>query len=193
MPTLLTQRRSFPLLAFTLVVACGGGDDPSGPSQVDVGGVWQMTFSNMASTGVSCNSDPGNMSLTMSGAMFSGTYGPMTVSCTTGSGALQDTLQGVVVNGGVSGRAVSFDLDSPDLHQTGGTSACLPGECDIPPPYSAVYMSGTAHWTIDLGGGQTASLNGTWSAIKQPVPVAGIRDGPGQGLIIYIGRLALSA
>jgi hypothetical protein len=178
MATLLTQRRSLPLLAFTLVVACGG-DDPSGPSQVDVGGVWRMTFSNMAGTGVSCNSDPGNMSLTMSGATFSGTYGPMTVSCTTGSGALQDSLQGVVVNGGVSGRAVSFDLDSPDLHQTGGTSACLPGECDIPPPYSAVYMSGTTHWTIDLGGGQTASLNGTWSAIKQPVPAAGIGHGTG--------------
>jgi hypothetical protein len=163
--SLLPQHRLLPLFALTLMLACGG-DDPSGPSQVDIAGTWQITFSNLSTTGVSCNSDPGTMSLSMSGATFSGIYGPIILSCTTGSGAFQDTLQGVVANGAVSGRAVSFDLDSPEFHQGGETSACLPGECDIPSPYSAVYMSGTAQWTMVVGG-QTASLSGTWSGFKQ--------------------------
>lgn len=107
------------------------------------------------------------MSLSMSGVTFSGTYGPMTLSCTNGAGSFQDTLQGAVVNGTVAITAVSFDLDTQDFHQAGNTSGCLPGECDVPFPYRAVYMSGTAQWTIDLGGGQTASLNGSWSAVKQ--------------------------
>jgi hypothetical protein len=132
-----------------------------------VGGLWHVTFSNMSGGGVSCNSDTGNMSLSMSGITFSGTYGPLTLSCTSGAGTFQDTLQGTIVNGTVGVTAVSFDLDRQDFHQTGDTSGCLPGECDIPFPYNAIYMSGTALWTMDLGGGQTATLTGMWSAVKQ--------------------------
>jgi hypothetical protein len=160
------MRRLFPLLAVTVALACGD-DDPTGPSQADVGGVWRITFSNMSNSGISCSSNTSDMSLTMSGVTFSGTYGPINLSCTNGTGTFQKTLQGAIVNGTVANTAVSFDLDSPNFHQTGTASACLPGECAVPSPNPAIYMSGTAQWTMDLGGGQTAALNGSWSATKQ--------------------------
>jgi hypothetical protein len=147
------RRLSFLLSLLVLATACGG-DDPSGPSNANVGGIWHVTFSNMSGGGVTCNSNNSNMSLThASGTAFSGSYGPMTLSCTNGTDTFQDTFQGTIVNGTVSVNAVTFDLDTQDFHQTGSANGNS--------------MSGTAHWVIDLGAGQTATLNGNWSAAKQ--------------------------
>ena len=158
------MRPLLPLLAFSLGIAC---DNPSGPSNVDVSGMWHITFSNLSNAGISCSSDTGSMSLSMSGVRLSGSYGPLTLSCTNVAGTFQDTLQGEIVNGAVGITGVSFDLDTQNFHQVGETSGCLPGECDIPPPYNAIYMSGTAQWTAAFGGGPTTTLSGTWSASKQ--------------------------
>jgi hypothetical protein len=59
-----------------------------------------------------------------------------------------------VVNGTLSGRNLSFDLDTPDFHFTGSVTG--------------TSMAGTAQWTMDFGipiG--VATLNGDWEASKQ--------------------------
>jgi hypothetical protein len=155
-----------PLVVLLLAsTACGG--DPSGAGGTDVSGQWRITFSNMSGSGVNCSSTTGDMSLNTSEATFTGTYGPITLSCTNGTGSFQDTLQGVVVNGSLGVNAVSFDLDTPSFHQTGTTNGCIPGECDVPSVPRPNSLNGTAHWTIDLGGGQTATLDGNWFAARQ--------------------------
>jgi hypothetical protein len=54
----------------------------------------------------------------------------------------------------MNGTTVSFDLDSPDLHQTGTVSGSS--------------MSGVATWTFDFGSGTNpVTLTGTWEADKQ--------------------------
>jgi hypothetical protein len=107
------------------------------------------------------------MSLSTSGATFSGSYGPISLSCSTATGSFQDTLQGAVVNGSLGVNAVSFDLDTPAFHQTGTTNGCIPGECDVPSVPRPNSLNGTARWMIDLEGGQTSTLNGSWSATRQ--------------------------
>jgi hypothetical protein len=149
-----------------LLASAACGDDPSEAGSTNVSGKWRITFSNMSGSGVSCTSASGDMSLNTSGATFSGTYGPIIISCTSATGTSQDTLQGAVVNGFLGVNAVSFDLDTPALHQTGTTNGCIPGECDVPSVPRPTSLNGTAHWMIDLGG-QTSTLDGTWSAARQ--------------------------
>jgi len=162
------QRVRHRLLLLALLLAGSAcGDDPNEADSTGVGGQWRVTFSNMAGSGVSCGSATGDMSLSMSGATFTGTYGPIPLSCTDANGSFQDTLQGAVVNGSLGVNAVSFDLDTPSFHQTGTTNGCLPGECDVPSGPRPNALNGTAHWTIDLGGGQTAILDGNWFAARQ--------------------------
>lgn len=61
---------------------------------------------------------------------------------------------GSVINGTLSGRNLSFDLDTPDFHQAGSVSG--------------TSMSGTAEWTIDFGlPVGVVTLNGNWGAAKQ--------------------------
>jgi hypothetical protein len=160
------MRRLLRLMAITLAVACG--DDPVGPNNANVSAQWGITFANMSGGGVSCSSNTGSMSLTVNGTTLTGSYGPLVLSCTTGAGAFQETLQGAIANGVVGINSVSFDLDTEDFHQMGNTNGCLPGECDVPSlPEDPTSMSGTAQWTMDVGAGQTATLNGLWSAFKQ--------------------------
>jgi hypothetical protein len=158
-------RPQLPLLAITLAAACS--DDPAGPRIADLGGTWSISFSNLVGPGVICNSNTGTMSLTMSGATFSGTYGPITLSCRTGAGGFQDNLEGTVVNGSVGIEDVSFDLDDPDLHQSGKAGDCLPGECAVPPSGRPTVMNGGAQWIVTISGGPVITLNGTWLAAKQ--------------------------
>ncbi|MFL5476691.1 MAG: hypothetical protein ACJ8A6_13450 [Gemmatimonadales bacterium] len=147
------------------IAACG--EDPTGAGSTDVSGQWHIVFPNMSGSGVSCSSASGDMSLSTSGATFSGTYGPIILSCTSATGPFQDTLQGAVVNGTLGVNAVSFDLDTPAFHQTGTTNGCIPGECEVPSGPRPTSFNGTAHWTIDRGGGQAVTLDGNWSAARQ--------------------------
>ncbi|MGH7497722.1 MAG: hypothetical protein ACREL3_02600 [Gemmatimonadales bacterium] len=140
------------LLALVLT-GCGGGD-ATGPSNASVAGTWTMSLSNLSGSGVSCNLSATPVTIAQSGTTFSGTYGPGTLSCFAGSQSNSVQIQGTIVNGTVDGNAVVFDLDTQDFHQTGSVAGNS--------------MSGTARWTIDLGGSSgIVVLNGNWSAAKQ--------------------------
>jgi hypothetical protein len=148
------MRKALLLLVVGLVAACGGDNGPSGPSDSNVGGTWHVMFSNMSGSGVTCVTlQAGNLSLTQNGGTFTGTYGPVTLSCTNGGETASDLFQGMIVNGTVDEDNVRFDLDTQDFHQVGTVSGNS--------------MSGTARWEFDVGGGQTVVLNGSWSASKQ--------------------------
>ena len=142
------------LLLLLLAAACGGGDDLAGPTHADVGGAWRIKFSNMSGTGATCNTNSADLTLTHSSATaFGGTYGPVIVTCVAGADEFSGTFQGTVVNGTVNGSSVAFDLDTPDVHQTGTVSGSS--------------MSGSAHWIVNAPGGGTLTGSGTWSATKQ--------------------------
>ena len=137
----------------TLTGACGG-DDSTGPSQASLGGVWTLSATNVSGQGVSCNLSPSRMTISQSGTTFTGTYGPGTVTCVSGADSFSYVAQGTVVNGTVNGNSVQFDLDTQDLHLTGGVNGNS--------------MSGTARWSIDFGGDiGVVTLNGNWSAARQ--------------------------
>jgi hypothetical protein len=81
------------------------------------------------------------MTLTQTGAAFSGTYGPGSMIC---NGVDQGSVGGTIVNGVVNGTAVAWDLDEVAYHQTGTVNGAT--------------MSGAATWS--------SGVSGTWSASK---------------------------
>jgi hypothetical protein len=146
--------RRLSALLLLAAAACGGGDDLAGPSHAQIGGTWRITFTNMSGSGVTCSTSNGNMTLTHSGATaFTGSYGPITLTCTDGNETLSGTFSGVVVNGTVNVNTVAFDLDTQDVHQSGTVNGNS--------------MSGSSQWDLDVGAGQSVRLNGNWSAAKQ--------------------------
>jgi hypothetical protein len=141
------------LLVYTTVLAgCGG--DSTGPSEANVAGAWTLSASNVSGQGVSCNLGPTPLQISQSGATFTGSYGPGTLTCLSGTESASVPVQGSVVNGTVAGNAVQFDLDTQDLHLTGS----LNGNS----------LSGTVRWIIDFGGDiGVVTLNGNWAAARQ--------------------------
>jgi hypothetical protein len=141
------------LAAPAALYGCGGGDSV-GPSDANVGGVWTFSISNMSGQGVSCRLGNTPMTLSQTGGTFTGSYGPGTITCQAGSESLSATTQGTIVSGTVDVNAVQFDLDTQDFHHTGSISGNS--------------MSGTARWTLDLGGSVgVITLNGNWAAARQ--------------------------
>jgi hypothetical protein len=145
--------RMFLALALVLIGACG--DDGTGPGATNLTGTWSASVSNMTGTGVSCSStSPTQLTLTQTGVTFSGSYDGGAVSCSTPGGTLSSPLgSGLVTNGLVNGNSVSFDLDTPEQHQTGTVSG--------------TSMSGVAQWQVDYAGLGTVTLNGEWEATRQ--------------------------
>jgi hypothetical protein len=111
--------------------------------------------SNMSGSGISCSSSsPTLLTLTQTGATFSGLYEGGAVTCSGPGGPISSQLgSGTVTNGQVNGTAVSFDLGSPELHQTGTASA--------------TSMSGTAEWHVEDATLGALTLNGNWVATRQ--------------------------
>ena len=147
------MKRFFLCGLLALGPAACGGDKSTGPSDANIEGSWQITFTNMSGSGVSCNSNAFPLQISQSGSTFTGSYGVGTFTCTGPGGSASGNVQGVVANGTVDINAVEFDLDTQDAHQSGSVSGNS--------------MSGTAQWRFDLGGGQIVTLNGNWSAVKQ--------------------------
>jgi len=143
------------LVGFLLVTACGG--DSTGPSNANVGGSWLASFSNFSGSGVTCNAIGISIQISQSGTTFSGTYTGGTFTCiipTVGT-VVQAGGTGTIINGVVTGNSVSFDADTPDSHFAGSVAA------------GGTSMSGTGTDRIDIGGGQTIVLSGSWGAAKQ--------------------------
>jgi hypothetical protein len=144
------------MIALLGVLACGD-DDGSGPSTTEISGSWSATLTNMSGDGVLCNSTtPTLLTLTQTGTTFTGSYSGGSLTCSGPGGATTLPIgTGAVVNGAITGSAVSFDLDTPDFHHEGTVSG-------------TTSMSGDATWTIDFGPPNgVVTLDGTWQATKQ--------------------------
>jgi hypothetical protein len=135
------------------VLACGDG---TGPAEVNVTGIWTVTFSDLSGGGFSCSSiAPTTLTLTQTGETVSGAYNGGEVACSGPNGSFSFPAgSGDVVNGEVNGTTISFDLDSPEIHQSGTVTGSS--------------MSGTATWQTFFGTETEAvTLTGTWEADRQ--------------------------
>jgi len=142
------------LAGVVLLAACGG--DSTGPSNANVGGAWLASFSNFSGSGVTCNATGISIQISQSGSTFSGTYTGGTFSCVgPGGSVVVAGGTGTIINGVVTGNSVSFDADTPDSHFTGSVAT------------GGASMSGSGTDRIDIGGGQTIVLSGSWGAAKQ--------------------------
>jgi len=148
-----------PLLVSALVLTGCGGDSsngPTGPQDANVGGTWTYNATNLSGTvsgiSISCNIEGMTMSLTQTGATFSGSFGPSSLSCFAQGVAIDETLPGsVIVNGSVNGSNVQFDFETSDWRNTGTASGSS--------------MSGTVLVRLDLGT-EVVTLNGNWAAAR---------------------------
>jgi hypothetical protein len=146
----------FIVIAVLGTLACGGDDDTGPSTPADVSGTWSASVSNMSGSGVSCTSDGATLlTLSQTGSTFSGTYSGGELTCSGPGGTTSGPIgSGLVVNGEVDGNNVSFDLDTPDFHQTGNVDG--------------TSISGNARWRFDFGPPTgVITLNGNWAAAKQ--------------------------
>ena len=141
------------VLGALLLAACGG--DSNGPSLPTVAGSYSLSQSNVAGGGISCNALGTTMTLTQSGATFSGNYSGGTLTCTGPGGQFSNGIgSGTVANGTVNQNgAVAFDLDTQDWHLAGNLSGSS--------------MSGTVTVRLNLTGSGVQTLTGNWSAARQ--------------------------
>jgi hypothetical protein len=134
----MTRNRLLEIGLLLALAAC----DSTGPSIANVTGAWTASWS-IGGNGPSCTiTTP--MTLTQTGAGFVGTYGPGTMTCD--GTVTTTTLGGSVTSGVVDGDSVSFDIDSPSLHQAGKFA-------------NSVEMSGTS-----AGSGGNYLFSGPWTA-----------------------------
>jgi hypothetical protein len=135
-------------------VACGGGDNPTGPSTPNIAGTWRITWTNMAGNGLSCYTSPTPITLTQNGTTFTGTSNASwTLTCMSGAFQDSDTFVGMALSGGtINGNSVSFNMATADASNTGTLSGNT--------------MSGQATWRFSTGT-QNYVLNGNWAATRQ--------------------------
>jgi len=137
------------VLVVALVTFAGCDDAGTNPNTVDFSGQWHYVESMTdVPNGITCNSD-GMYRLSQTGTMFSGDY-VQTGLCRTPGGFVNNADSGSVANGVVVGRTIRFksgfycDYDGaldPATGRLAGRSLC-----------------------ILVGGGDSITLNGTWSA-----------------------------
>ncbi|HZJ00239.1 MAG TPA: hypothetical protein VFD22_06220 [Gemmatimonadaceae bacterium] len=136
------------------VLACSG--DVSGPAEKNVSGLWTYSATNMVDGhGLSCNVLGATLSLTQTGASFSGTYSGGRMSCYGDGGFSYEpstSLEGTVVSGTVSGSTVNFSFDTPDYFNTG----TLNGRS----------LSGTATMSV-VSGSSRITMTGVFAAARQ--------------------------
>ena len=76
--------RKSTMLALLGILACGDGN---GPSSTTVEGNWNMSLSNMNTTGISCSTNiPIQLTLSQTGTTFGGTQQGGQITCSTPSG-----------------------------------------------------------------------------------------------------------
>lgn len=132
----MTRNRPLEIGLLLALAAC----DSTGPKIRNVAGAWTASWS-ISGNGPSCViTTP--MTLTQTGGAFNGTYGPGTMTCD----GQTTTLLGSVTSGVVEGDSVTFDIESPSLHQAGRFA-------------NSVEMSGTS-----IGSGGSFVFSGPWTA-----------------------------
>jgi len=152
--TAAKRRLGIACLTLAVLSACGGNDGPTAPKTVDLSGTWRITFTNLSGSGVTCGSTGIDYVISQTGATFTGTSNSTyTFTCTDGVTTLSDTFTGAVItNGHINGSAVDFDLATSSAHQTGTVSGNS--------------ITGSATWTVDLGGSGTVVLRGQFGGVR---------------------------
>lgn len=154
-----TRHRRLALVAWLTVgvAACGsgssGGTTPPPPAPADISGAWNLTFTNMAGGGLSCNTSAIAITIVQSSATFTGSgETPWTLSCVSGGTTQSSTdTAATITNGTINGNTVRFSLASSASNQTG----TLTGNT----------IAGTASWTVNVGTG-VVTLGGQFSMTR---------------------------
>ena len=150
----LQSVRSIRHLGVVLLAACGS-DGPSGPNLgagpaiATLSGAWTMSFGDMTDGSLTCFTDEFTVTLAQDRATFTGDFGTATLTCTNGVNTVSDQMSGQIANGSISTSTISFDLDTPDRHQSG--------------TWTESGISGTARWVLS-----STTLTGVWSASRVP-------------------------
>ncbi len=144
------------VIALLALIAAGCQSCMTGPAEANIHGLWSFSWNNLTGSlqgvQVTCRAEV-LFEMTEAGHTFSGTQGfPTTMTCYgLGSMVLEQPIRGEkIVNGQVSGNAVTFRLRSANGPHTGTVS-----------PLS---MTGSGTWNVPQTGGDTLVLNGEWTA-----------------------------
>lgn len=111
------MKRAAFVIAVALSLACS---DSSGPKIADVSGAWSYNVTGLAGGGLSCNIGGVTVTLSQTGATFTGSFGSGVLSC--GSAGTFNFTGGTVASGTVSGNAVSFNFGTQDWVHNGTLS-----------------------------------------------------------------------
>ncbi|HEY8061920.1 MAG TPA: hypothetical protein VID74_03935 [Gemmatimonadales bacterium] len=148
-----------PLVAWLAlgVAACGGGSGGTTtlppPVPADISGAWNLTFTNMAGGGLSCNTSAIAVTIVQSSATFTGSgQTAWTLTCVSGGTTQSSTdTAATITNGTINGNTVRFSLATSASSQTG----TLTGNT----------IAGTASWTVNVGTG-VVTLGGQFSMTR---------------------------
>ena len=143
------------LTSLLMVAACGGDDDPAGPTPADITGSWAYEATLTGTVGgepITCSVDDAIVELTATDDSLTGSTNFGTLTCTTGGDTTVDPLGSyTIVNGSLDGTRIEFDFGADTWHHEGTVSV------------SDHRMSGTVAIAIDLPE-ESVLLTGSWSA-----------------------------
>ena len=139
-------------------VAVGCGNTSTAPSSLVAGnwGYYMTNLQGIGSTGdtIICRG-MGVLGITGRGSTFNGTYSYLRVYCSNGTAPSQaGPLNGIVVNGTLSGNSVTFYFDSSSYVNFG--------------TFSDTAMSGILSSEWKFGAAGNVMLVGNWSAFRAP-------------------------
>jgi len=142
-----------------VMVCCAacGSDGPSAPASADVAGTWVYRSAMLSGDGVECDFYGLTLSLVQSGQRLLGSYEIPLPQCFSLNGAFIGPAISGTLNGTVTGSALMFDFAQSGVVSSYVGTGVLASDS----------LSGTATMRMPLGGEDTATLTGTWSAERQ--------------------------
>ena len=148
------MRKWLPIYLFLLLGIGASAALPYRAAEAVTAETWKFELPGLVGGGMSCAIRGASLELVRQGTALEGSYGDGELTCTDSTGRPKDLgpAEGMLVNGKVEGSRISFDIDSPDAHQTG--------------TITAHSMSGTATWVLDFGSRGVIELTGPWHAMR---------------------------
>ena len=148
------MRKWLPICAFLVLGIGASAALPYRAADTVSPETWKFELPGLVGGGISCAIRGASLELVRQGTALEGSYGDGELTCTDSTGQPKDLgpAEGMLVNGKLEGSRISFDLDSPDAHQTG--------------IMSADSMVGTATWMLDFGDRGILRLTGPWRATR---------------------------
>ncbi|MGH7470847.1 MAG: hypothetical protein ACRENP_23110 [Longimicrobiales bacterium] len=110
------------VLALTMLLS--GCSDSATDVDTTISGRWSYNASNIVAGSINCSITGVTINLTQSGSTFSGTTLGGTFRCSAPGVApiVEDLGSDVIANGQINGNSVTFDISTPDIHNTGTRS-----------------------------------------------------------------------